>query len=701
MNTQGGNLDAMPLGGGTTNGHPQLSAQQILFLRQQQFAQQQQFVQQQRQSGQQGPTSPFPQAAGLNFAQISRIPAQQLHHHHHQLQQQQQAQHQQAQQQARHAQTLQQQARQAQSLQQQQQQQQQRQQQLQQRQQRQQQREAFVERKAGPEAPRLEPRARATAEEMSLLERLVYPMPAGEFMRDVWTRKALVVRGAAARLDSLKANYLFDLDVREMLENTASEKIFAWLPGRPAAAPGETGQAEDRDGPIGSVELGSADDGMTAFESGASLYFRSSQRAADRWIPALTESMGLGFAGRYNDGDVRGEIETFISHPGNLTPAHFDYMDTNFTIQLAGCKTWRLHRSTVQNPLRGCTPHYKLSDDTLEQQAKVNQLEDPEYSSAQARPGPEVVVEEVTLAPGDILYFPGGLFHRVEVAGTEVSKSINFSLMTTNWADFIADSLRQLMWTDARFRAPISLSDAAYVTPDSGTDARQVDAQASRGPLARKHLASLLGQVGDWLMADESSTGLHPADMLSKAIVQRQEPEESDNDGDDEDAAAAGGDQSDSADGDDEDDDVDGQDEPIRATDGDDAAGAQGVSSDRPNGGTLSPPSATLGAARYRVNCLAALVGPEPAEEEGKNRYTMHSHFGNEDISSAVQCELVLPERVTPVLSWLVRAKKSESPAFTLASICRETAPFTRELGAEKISELLEMLSEAGFLTKL
>jgi hypothetical protein len=54
-------------------------------------------------------------------------------------------------------------------------------------------------------------------------------------------------------------------------------------------------------------------------------------------VSKLSAALGINFAMFYSNGDVRGEIETFVSRKGHLTNWHFDYME-NFTYQLAGKK---------------------------------------------------------------------------------------------------------------------------------------------------------------------------------------------------------------------------------------------------------------------------------------------------------------------------------------------------------------------------
>eukprot|EP00392_Amoebophrya_sp_AT5.2_P014685 g14846.t1 len=51
----------------------------------------------------------------------------------------------------------------------------------------------------------------------------------------------------------------------------------------------------------------------------------------------------------------------------------------------------------------------------------------------------------IEVYPGDVLYFPSGMWHRVETVSEEHSISINFSLSGKRWSDLIGDSLKQVM----------------------------------------------------------------------------------------------------------------------------------------------------------------------------------------------------------------------------------------------------------------
>lgn len=104
----------------------------------------------------------------------------------------------------------------------------------------------------------------------------------------------------------------------------------------------------------------------------------------------------------------------------------------------------------IPHPIRGCTPHYKNLD-TTEQQLKIHRLHDQKF---EFEPKSFENVEEVTLTPGSILYFPAGYWyfafmyevtprHRVECSDDSIS--INISLVANNWADLVTGGIHQTL----------------------------------------------------------------------------------------------------------------------------------------------------------------------------------------------------------------------------------------------------------------
>lgn len=62
---------------------------------------------------------------------------------------------------------------------------------------------------------------------------------------------------------------------------------------------------------------------------------------------------------------------------------------------------------------------------------------------------------EVVLEPGDILYHPAGIWHRVECL--EDSIAINLSLMVTSYADLLCCGLLQMLMQNPSWRAPVQV----------------------------------------------------------------------------------------------------------------------------------------------------------------------------------------------------------------------------------------------------
>ena len=133
----------------------------------------------------------------------------------------------------------------------------------------------------------------ATAPEVTpdgLLASFVYPMGVSEFKDRVYRRKCLAVHGGGtARLQAMCDEYFCEGKLAKLLEVTASEHIFCWF--------------KQRDGSISSIEVDSPAAALTSHGAGASLYFRSSQQAADALVGAMSRDLGMSFAGVHQNGE--------------------------------------------------------------------------------------------------------------------------------------------------------------------------------------------------------------------------------------------------------------------------------------------------------------------------------------------------------------------------------------------------------------
>ena len=193
-----------------------------------------------------------------------------------------------------------------------------------------------------------------------LLRQLCFPIPPSKFLAHGWRRRALVVHGPPERFSALSSEQLHSLSLPRLLRETPSEQISVWFSSS-----------------VGNESFKTADPeaAEACHRSGGSLYFRAPPQASEMLVTALSQQVGLGFGALYPDGAPRSEVETFVSRAGNVTHWHFDFME-NFTLQLSGRKTWRLKRSSVEVPLRGCTPQWGSSNAAVssaaEQQAKLH-----------------------------------------------------------------------------------------------------------------------------------------------------------------------------------------------------------------------------------------------------------------------------------------------------------------------------------------
>ncbi|EJK48576.1 hypothetical protein THAOC_32612, partial [Thalassiosira oceanica] len=117
----------------------------------------------------------------------------------------------------------------------------------------------------------------------------------------------------------------------------------------------------------------------------------------------------------------------------------------------------------VSSPLRATTPHYAREASVVENQLKVARMScggggdggggkgegGPRYGGPHGFEcgednalGPE---QTVTLHPGDVLYFPSGMWHTVETV--EDGVSLNVSLMGTTYAEVACEAIRHLMYS--------------------------------------------------------------------------------------------------------------------------------------------------------------------------------------------------------------------------------------------------------------
>ena len=289
-------------------------------------------------------------------------------------------------------------------------------------------------------------------------------MHSDDFLSNVLRRKALHVtcsntgqeeEHARARVTELRQE-MFGLDPGMILNETSSDSIFLWLRDKD----GNTANSVDNLDLIRSIEISDADTALALHRTGGhATYCRAPPKVEQCLVSNLLRSTGLG-CGQYDPaGDsmtamARGEVETFISTKGHMTNWHFDFQE-NFTIQLSGTKRWTLQQGTIRDPIRGCTPHY-AAPGAVESQLKAAALYDRKFRFGYPEKGVTAIgdPQSILVKPGDVLYFPAGMWHKVEAV--EPGVSINVSLMASNYASVTCQALQHLLLTtDPKWREPI------------------------------------------------------------------------------------------------------------------------------------------------------------------------------------------------------------------------------------------------------
>ena len=523
-----------------------------------------------------------------------------------------------------------------------------------------------------------------------LLVQLCHPFKPEKFFKQTWRSRALAVNGHKKRFAALIEKHLFSLSLGKLLRESPSEEIHVWF----ARAGGNE-----------SLKVPSIEAALACHRAGGSLYFRAPPSASDLLVTALSQQLGLSFGALHSTGEPRGEVETFVTREGHVTDWHFDFME-NFTLQLSGTKTWRLKRSAVDVPLRGCTPMWGHANHAVRSAAEQQSTLHAQHAKGpfESRPDPAFFADadEVVLRPGSVLYVPAGMWHRVEC--TSDSVSINVSLMGASWAEHVAEALKQRLLCHASARAPVcmvSVDDgraqlARIMRVASEELARLTPSVLLPAGLGLPRVARLRVPPPLELRARYGiGAGTKPIRRGSRfrrsplAVLLRL-PE------------GADGDASDDDDDDDDDDEEEEEEEEADCSEGDD--------DDDGGEGRAADDSATPNAQRRsKTRCggddrlisasdllLNAADGTPPGGERSAI-YVLRSHLSGEDLSSLLRIELLAPPELEPLLEWCCVAP----PAFSAARAWR-AAGRGQAWGAsfDDLVAVLAVLEHYGFVVR-
>ncbi len=248
---------------------------------------------------------------------------------------------------------------------------------------------------------------------------------------------------------------MFGLNPRQILSETSSDHCFVWIAQQQGGADSQRRPSARK--LISSIEMQDASAAAALHDAGHATYCRAPPELEQLLVSRLLADTGMG-CGQYDPGGERGnvlgrgEVEVFMGTKEHLTDWHYDFQD-NFTIQLSGSKRWTLRQGTVRHPLRGCTPHY-AAPEAVESQLKAARLSQPDFLFE--TPGPSNSygeTESVLLQAGDTLYFPAGMWHRVETV--EPGVSMNISLMAKNYAALTCEALHHVLLKEDSWRQAV------------------------------------------------------------------------------------------------------------------------------------------------------------------------------------------------------------------------------------------------------
>jgi ribosomal protein L16 Arg81 hydroxylase len=256
-----------------------------------------------------------------------------------------------------------------------------------------------------------------TTNQFSALRFLIGDFDPQKFVDEHWGKKPLHIKGDGTRFTSL-----------------FSREHFIRIATSPSAAAGGVSclarfgqkwerEVQQRIGAESNFDI-SPGQAEKAILAGATLTLRPIETIHPpvRRLISLLKSE-LGYAGSVN-------CASWLSSPGVGAAAHFDASSV-FMCQIAGKKTWRLSKSTALPHPKSYAflgpegPYYFM---TRNQEPEPWQLDIAPFSKENSF--------EVEMNPGDVLFFPGGVWHET-TAGDEESLGLQFVFDPVDFSEII------------------------------------------------------------------------------------------------------------------------------------------------------------------------------------------------------------------------------------------------------------------------
>ncbi|XP_055994570.1 ribosomal oxygenase 2 isoform X2 [Sorex fumeus] len=300
-----------------------------------------------------------------------------------------------------------------------------------------------------------------------LFESLISPITTKTFFKEFWEQKPLLIQ----RDDPTVATYYQSLFRLSDLKSLCGRGLYYGRDINVCRCVGGKKKVLNKDGKVHFLQLRKDFD-----QKRATIQFHQPQRFKDE-LWRIQERLECYF------GSLVGS-NVYITPGGSQgLPPHYDDVEV-FVLQLEGEKRWRLYRPTVPLAREYCV-------------------------EAEDRIGQPVL--EVTLKPGDLLYFPRGTIHQADTPpGLAHSTHLTISTYQNNsWGDFLLDTISGIVFETAKEDVELRAGVPRQLLLAETTTAET------------KRLSDLLRTLADRL---EGTQELLSADMKKDFIMNRLPP---------------------------------------------------------------------------------------------------------------------------------------------------------------------------------
>ena len=257
-------------------------------------------------------------------------------------------------------------------------------------------------------------------------------------MKAHYRRDPLAVHATVARFDELIFGLLYGLDVPKMLEHAhPPDQVTLLLGSLRTNVP----LAE-------SVAIPERAKALTLYKAGFSIAFPAPKDVVELVTPPLMQDLGL-FAT-----DDTHDVRVVCARQGEALHWQFHRMET-FVVQLKGQAQWQFKKGPVKSPVRCFHPGAKSRQD-VEAYYKVHRMAGPQVSLLPPAED-DADVETVDMTHGSVLYLPAGTWFAVETQTDAFALEIRIHV--TSYGDVMLDAVRQMLWTETKWRDGILQSD--------------------------------------------------------------------------------------------------------------------------------------------------------------------------------------------------------------------------------------------------